>query len=61
MARTIQDVRLDNKAARERLRQQKKPYYRLIENGRHIAYYRGARSISAISRPSAIGQYVPFR
>lgn len=58
MARTIQDVRLDSKAARERLPLRKKPYYRLIENGRHVGYYRGPRGGTWLARLYRDGRYV---
>ena len=50
MARTVKDVRLDSRAARERLEPRKKPYYRVIETGRHIGYYKGLRSGSWLAR-----------
>ena len=50
MARTVKDVRLDNRAARDRLQPRKKPYYRVIEKGRHIGYYKGLRTGSWLAR-----------
>lgn len=58
MARTVQDVRLDNRSSRVRLEPRKKPYYRLIEQGRHIGYYRGSRGGSWLARTSLDGRYV---
>ena len=50
MARTVKDVRLDSRAARERLAPRKKPYYRVIENGRHLGYYKGLRTGTWLAR-----------
>lgn len=50
MARTVKDVRLDSRAARERLAPRKKPYFRVIENGRHLGYYKGTRTGSWLAR-----------
>lgn len=50
MARTVKDVRLDSRAARERLAPRKKPYYRTIETGRHLGYYKGLRTGSWLAR-----------
>lgn len=58
MARTVKDVRLDSRAARERLDPRKKPYYRVLENARHIGYYKGARGGSWLARAHAGGRYV---
>lgn len=58
MARTVRDVRLDNRAARERLTVRKKPYYRVIEAGKHIGYYKGLRTGSWLARTFDVGKYV---
>ena len=58
MARTVKDVRLDSRAARERLTPRKKPYYRVIETGKAIGYYRGARGGSWLGRTMVDGRYV---
>jgi len=58
MARTVQDVRLDTRNARLRLKVRKKPYYRLIEAGRHIGYYRGPRGGTWLARLNRDGRYV---
>lgn len=58
MARTVQDVRLDTRSARARLTEQKKPYYRLIEAGKHIGYYRGSRGGTWSARVYRDGRYV---
>lgn len=57
MARTVRDVRLDSRAARERLEPRKKPYFRLIEAGKHIGYYKGLRTGSWLARSHADGRY----
>src|SRR5450631_2727944 len=38
MARTVRDSALDSRAARSRLSGQRKPYWRLIEEGLHLGY-----------------------
>lgn len=43
MARTVRDTTLESKAARTRLPARRKPYYRLIDPGCHLGYYKGAR------------------
>jgi len=43
MARTVRDSSLETRAARARLKQQHKPYYRLIDQGCHLGYYKGPR------------------
>lgn len=58
MARTVKDVRLESRAARERLEPRKKPYFRAIDTGRHIGYYKGARAGTWLARISANGRYV---
>lgn len=57
MARTVKDVRLDSRAARERLEPRKKPYYRLIEAGKHLGYYKGLRTGSWLARSFTEGRY----
>ena len=57
MARTVKDVRLDTRAARDRLEPRKKPYYRVIETGRHIGYYKGLRGGSWLARTYDDGRY----
>lgn len=58
MARTVKDVRLDTRAARERLDPRKKPYFRAIDTGRHVGYYKGPRAGTWLARTSANGRYV---
>jgi integrase len=43
MARKLRDTSLDNREARLRLKARKKPYWRLLETGRHLGYYKGVR------------------
>ena len=50
MARTVQDANLDTRAARKRLGARHKPYWRKIDQGCHIGYYKGKRSRSWVAR-----------
>lgn len=50
MARTIRDYRLETRAARERLKPARKPYWRTLSIGCHIGYYRGRQCGSWIAR-----------
>ncbi|WP_431855320.1 tyrosine-type recombinase/integrase [Azospirillum sp.] len=50
MARTVQDANLGTRAARAKLAVAKKPYYRQIDPGRHLGYYKGARGGSWTAR-----------
>ena len=50
MARTVADANLGTRAARAKLAAGKKPYYRTIEAGRHVGYYKGARGGSWTAR-----------
>jgi hypothetical protein len=50
MARTVRDSSLETRAARGRLAARKKPYYRLIDQGCHVGYYKGARGGSWSAR-----------
>ena len=43
MARTVRDTTLDTRTARGRLEVRKKPYWRLIDQGCHLGYYKGKR------------------
>lgn len=58
MARTVRDVRLDSRSARERLAVRKKPYFRSIDAGKHVGYYKGSRAGSWVARTSSGGRYV---
>jgi integrase len=50
MARTVRDNSLETRAARDRLKPRHKPYYRLIDPGCHLGYYKGARGGSWTAR-----------
>lgn len=50
MARTVKEVRLQDRTARTKLAPRRKPYWRFLSEGRHLGYYRGARSSSWIAR-----------
>jgi len=43
MARQVRDARLETREARARLKARKKPYWRLLVEGRHLGYYKGAQ------------------
>jgi integrase len=43
MGRRVKDARLDNRTSRLSLRPRPEPYWRLISEGCHLGYYRGAR------------------
>jgi len=61
MARTIKDTALSSREARQRLKPRKKPYWRQIELGRHIGYYRGSRAGSWTARLYSEGRYHEFK
>lgn len=50
MDRFARDHRLETRAARERLRPSKHPYWRTISVGCHIGYYRGCRTGTWVAR-----------
>lgn len=50
MARTVEDIRLQDRAARARLKPRHHPYWRSISDGRHLGYYRGKRGGSWVGR-----------
>ena len=50
MARTVKDTNLDSRAARSRLAARAKPYFRLIDQGAHLGYYKGARGGRWVAR-----------
>ncbi len=43
MGRKLQDAHLGSRDARRKLKQRQEPYWRLITEGCHVGYYRGAR------------------
>ncbi len=61
MARTVKDARLTSRAVRERLAVGTDPYWRTINEGAHLGYYRGTRGgrwIARYRKPGGEGGYV---
>src|SRR5208282_6691734 len=50
MARTVRAATIDTRTARMRLTARKKPFWRPIEQGRHLGYYKGRRGGSWVVR-----------
>ncbi len=50
MARTVRDANLETRTSRARLKARKKPYWRTLNQGQHLGYYKGARGGSWIAR-----------
>ncbi len=50
MARTLRDTNLETRAARSRLAKRPEPYWRSIDPGAHLGYYRGSRGGSWVAR-----------
>ena len=50
MARTVRDANLETRTARARLKSRKKPYWRSIDRGLHLGYYRGATGGAWVGR-----------
>jgi hypothetical protein len=50
MARTLQDAKLDTRAARQRLKERREPYWRSISEGLGIGYRKGAKGGTWIAR-----------
>jgi hypothetical protein len=50
MARTVADRNLGTREARRRLPARRKPYWRAIERGLHVGYYKGSRGGRWIAR-----------
>lgn len=50
MARTVKDQRLDNRSQRMKLPVSKEPYWKAIDQGCHLGYYKGNSSSSWIAR-----------
>src|SRR5208282_886755 len=50
MARTVRAATIDTRTARRRLTARRKPYWKAIEQGRHLGYYKGARGGSWVAR-----------
>lgn len=57
MARTVKDASLETRAARGRLGERTEPYWRAIDQGSHLGYYKGARGGSWIARFYHGGKY----
>lgn len=50
MARVFADLRLQDRSARSRLRVRRNPYWRMVCEGQHLGYYKGARGGTWIAR-----------
>src|SRR5262245_46239807 len=50
MARTVRDENLQTRTARNKLAMRKRVYWRTIDQGRHIGYYKGERGGTWIAR-----------
>lgn len=57
MARTVRDTNLETRGARARLKPRTEPYWRSIDRGAHLGYYRGTRAGSWIARLYHTGRY----
>ena len=57
MARTVTDAKLESRTARSKLVIRKKPFYRSLEPGRHIGYYKGAQGGVWLARLNDAGKY----
>lgn len=55
MGRAVKDAKLDKRDARLKLAAQKEPYWRLVSEGAHLGYYRGARVGKWVARYKAPG------
>lgn len=59
MARAVREANLASRDARRKLTDRAKPYWRLVEPGRHVGYYKGSRGGSWIARAfQGAGKYV---
>ncbi len=50
MARTLQDAKLDTRAARLRLKKRREPYWRSISEGLAVGYRKGVKGGTWIAR-----------
>ena len=50
MARTVRDSKLETREARARLQRRSKPYWRGVDQGSHLGYYKGTRGGSWVAR-----------
>jgi len=57
MARTVKDANLETRTARLRLAMRREPYWRSIDPGAHLGYYRGRRGGSWVARLYQDGRY----
>jgi integrase len=55
MGRAVKDAKLDRRDARLKLEIQKEPYWRMVSEGAHLGYYRGARFGKWVARFKAPG------
>ncbi|WP_066827835.1 tyrosine-type recombinase/integrase [Sphingomonas mali] len=63
MGRVSADLRLQDRSARARLARRQNPYWRMISEGRHLGYYKGARGGTWIARyrpPGTLGNGIKF-
>lgn len=58
MARTVRDSQLDSRQARSRLKPRHEPYWRLLHEGLHLGYRKGARGGAWLLRAYHDGKYV---
>lgn len=61
MSRHVSEVRLQDKAARSRLKAREDPYWRVIGEGRHLGYFRGAKRGKWVARIWLSDRYVKER
>jgi hypothetical protein len=57
MARTFRDANLETRTARFRLAIRAEPYWRTVDPGAHLGYYRGKRGGSWVARLYQEGRY----
>lgn len=60
MSRTVKDYRLETRSARARLDARQEPYWRSLQEGAHLGYYRGTRVgkwVARYRRPGGGGNY----
>jgi len=57
MARTVRDTNLETRTARLRLAMRAEPYWRTIDPGAHLGYYRGRRGGTWVARLYQDGRY----
>jgi integrase len=56
VARTVRDYRIENRSARERLKQRAEPYWVLLSEGFHLGYYRGKQVTKWVARYRPAGR-----